>query len=161
MTERFVRDQNISRFEALLETETDGEKRELLHGLLIEEEDRITSPLEHLQRLEVFIEHLAIVIGRQKRVIADLVAEGRDERRARLLLMQLNRTQSLFRYRRRLLDASAPSSPEAASPLGEKAVSRAFQIGGDGGNRTLTAKGQRILRRPERPSWTIWNGHAG
>lgn len=145
MTEQFVRDQNISRFEALLESETNGEKRELLHGLLIEEEQRIASKFERLERLEFFIERIAIRIAKQKRMIATMVAEGRNERDARLMLGQLNRTQTLFRHRRRLLDEAAKTSPDAASASGSKAVASALQNGGDGGNRTLTAKGQRIL----------------
>jgi hypothetical protein len=118
MTQRFVRDQNIGRLEALLKSEIDGEKRELLHGLLIEEQDRIASSQKRLQRLEVFIGRLAYLIARQKRLIAEMVDDGRDERRARLLLSQLNRTQTMFRHRRRLLDASEPISPQSESPVG-------------------------------------------
>ena len=161
MSERFVRDQNISRFRALLETETDGEKRELLHALLIREEDRIGSLVERLEHLNAFIGRLAVLTARQKRAIADLVSDGRDERLARLMLVQLNRTHALFSHRRQVLGRDLTASLGPAPGQIEGVVTLPVQPGGDGGNRTVSAKGQRILKRPERSSWTIWNGHAG
>lgn len=155
MTERFVRDQNIIRFEGLLEGETDGDKRELLHALLIQEGDRIGSSFERLERLGAFIERLAILIARQKRVIADLVAKGRDERRARLLLVHLNRTHTLFRHRRQALGRSVMASFDPTSAKTEHVALFSRQSGADGGTRAPAAKAQRVssplqLRVPPR-----------
>jgi hypothetical protein len=41
--ERFIRKANIAKFNELLKTETDLAKRELLQGLLTEEEDKMAA----------------------------------------------------------------------------------------------------------------------
>ncbi len=106
--DRTTQEHIVERCLDFLARETDPARREALHGLLVEEEDRFGARRERLPQLEGFIARGEERIGRQREFVASLAASGLDTGSAEVVLANLLRPQSLFRdYRGQLLEGLA------------------------------------------------------
>jgi hypothetical protein len=100
--DRFVHEQNLARFAEMLRVERDPARRAILQDLLIQEEERLGSVLERLDRAEAHIAEGRRRIERQRELVAALTSGGAAGE-AEQLLESFIRTQSaLEAYRRRL-----------------------------------------------------------
>lgn len=100
----FVHDQNLTHYVDLLEFETDAIKRETLHTLLIEEENRFGSWRARVDQTELLIARARAGVRSQEDIIAKLEADGGDATTARQLLRNMGDTLDLFVQFRRAMN---------------------------------------------------------
>jgi hypothetical protein len=94
--QRFVGEQNISRFVDQLRRESKAVRQDTLKRLLIEEENRFAAAVERLQIVDRNIVDGAARIASQARVVSQLKSNGRDAREAERTLQNFEMIQGLF-----------------------------------------------------------------
>ncbi len=100
----FVVKENIIRFRAQLNGETDPAVRAALHKLLVEEEHKLGINLEHLADIDREISEGRKRIARQRAMVERLDGDGRDAGPAKALLGSFMETQAMYvRHRQRLM----------------------------------------------------------
>ena len=115
---RFVADQNVSRFEDRLRSESDSAKRYLLRTLLIEEEDRFAAGSERLQMAERHIEACNVHISKQKVLLQRLNGTGDPAqlREAKRLLINLLELRDIYESVRQVSDEVCRNRLMSAAP---------------------------------------------
>jgi fructose-bisphosphate aldolase class 1 len=107
--QRFVSEQNISRFVDQLRRESKAVRQNTLKRLLIEEENRFAAAAERLQVVDKNIVDGAARIASQARVVSRLKSNGHDAREAERTLQNFEMIQGLFiSYRTRFCRAAEP-----------------------------------------------------
>src|SRR5271166_821105 len=101
--DRFASDGNISCFADQLRYETIPARQEMLKRLLIEEENLFGATQDRLRMVERKIADGADVIARQRRLIAEIKANGGDPGRAERVLRTIETIQNLFEGFRALI----------------------------------------------------------
>jgi hypothetical protein len=84
--EKFVARENIRHFCDRLETETDATVRPFLHGLLVQEEDKLGYNSEALREVENYIARAKGHLNRQQALLASTERDGHDTTQALALL---------------------------------------------------------------------------
>lgn len=97
-TERFVRDENIRRYENEIRTEADATRRSVLLRLLVEEENRLGWSHEQLAIAEQRITSLNKSVERQLALIDRMAEDGQDTTAAKDLLLTLRQLLALHRW---------------------------------------------------------------
>jgi len=105
-TERFIRDQNLDRFTALIEATEDGGLRDMLCRLAVEEEDRYGTLLERLAKAD----ELIVRAEARVQLLTQLFQDHAAPERAALhdgILANVAAALAMFRdYRRTLVEAA-------------------------------------------------------
>jgi len=103
--DRFVHDQNLTRYIDLHETVTDPTKLAQIEKLLIEEEDRFGSVSERLNEADRLIHDGHGRVRRHRALVAHLDAIGHDTKRAGAVLASMSRLlEIMYQYRQTLSD---------------------------------------------------------
>jgi hypothetical protein len=101
--QRFISEQNISRFADQLRRESNAVRRDTLKRLLIEEEDRFGANVEWLHMIERYIAVWTAEIVRQTGVVSELKSNGDDANDAESILQTYVKIKDLFTsYRARI-----------------------------------------------------------
>jgi hypothetical protein len=102
----FVVQQNVRRLADQLRSETDATRRARLHGLLVEEEDRLGFTIDRLEELDRAIAESVTRVEFQRQKISNLQNCGCDLSAAKAVLRNMEEIQSIYRqYRLMLLQA--------------------------------------------------------
>ncbi len=101
--QRFLHFQNLARFVEALEHETDPAKRDVLQQLLLEEENRFGDSRERLEQTDTLIARGRERIRQQRALVASLGCDGKGIETAKIGLLNLMRTQSIFEGFRQVL----------------------------------------------------------
>jgi hypothetical protein len=99
-TENFVCKENVALLRRGLETEIDPARRSVVMQLLLAEETKLGSKLEHLGDVEQYIARCQELIFRQEVLVHQMEGNGGDTSQARALLMTLTQTLALHEHRR-------------------------------------------------------------
>jgi len=103
--QKFASDQNVARFVGALQTEIDPTRRTSLRSLLLEEENRLGSSLEQLDKADRYIGECQVRISRLVTLIGKLQADGHDPRPSERLLKNMTELhQLLVSYRLIVVD---------------------------------------------------------
>jgi hypothetical protein len=105
--DRFIARENIKHFRDLLWSTVDPGERARVHGLLVEEEDKLGRDLELLAEIEAHIADGNRRIAAQRTRVSTMEQSGhQDVDRARILLDGMTESLGLFaRYRAYIADA--------------------------------------------------------
>lgn len=124
--ERFVAEENVSRFVDRLRTECDPGHRSTLQRLLIEEESKFSALSERLEIVQRHIEDGTDRLEKQKSLLAGMTREGRETRAAEAALERSEELLELLQfYRRHLmnaLDTDDLISPDKVHALRETGI---------------------------------------
>jgi hypothetical protein len=105
-TQRFIAEENVSRFVALLHSEGNPNARSTLQRLLIEEESRFGELSEQLEVVQRQIDDSVDRVEKQKVRLVDMAHHGQDARAAELTLqISQELLELLHSHRKRLRDA--------------------------------------------------------
>jgi hypothetical protein len=104
--QKFASDQNVTRFVSALQTEADPMRRNSLRSLLLEEENRLGSSLEQLDKADRYLGEFQAHISRLLTLIGKLRADGHDASPPERLLNNMTELHQLFvSYRQIVVDA--------------------------------------------------------
>lgn len=98
--------QNIGRFHDLLLLEADATKTAKLQKLLTEEEDRLASRSDAIERIGRYIDDCDKRIKSQRALVAAWEREGRDASSAKVLLERLVKILAMYRQYRQTISAA-------------------------------------------------------
>ncbi len=106
--QRFLHFQNLARFVEALEHEPDPAKRDVLQQLLLEEENRFGDSRERSEQTDTLIARGRERIRQQRALVDRLGCDGKGVETAKIGLLNLLRTQSIFEgFRQVLVDGGA------------------------------------------------------
>lgn len=116
-TERFVRDENIRRYENEIRTEVDATRRSILLRLLVEEENKLGWNREQLVLAEQRIASLDKCVERQLALIDRMTEDGQDTTAAKDLLITLRQLLALHRWYHDKIVENLNGFPAVVRPL--------------------------------------------
>jgi hypothetical protein len=103
--ERFVHDQNLTRYLDQLQCETDSAKRGQLRRLLVEEIDRFGAHSDRLNETDRLAARCMARLDEQRTRVARLRADGHDAESSESLLANLSQTLEVIEgHRQTILD---------------------------------------------------------
>jgi|SRR5262245_39343178 len=108
--DKFVARENIRHFFDRLERETDPTARSLLHGLLVQEEDKLGHNCETLREIENHITHAREHVARQQAFLASIERNGHDTSQALALLNAYGETLLAFQNLREKISTKLQQS---------------------------------------------------
>jgi len=101
--QKFASDQNVIRFVSALQTEPDLARRTSLRSLLLEEENRLGSNLEQLDKADRYIGEFQVQISRLVTLIGKLRGDGHDSSAPERLLKNMTELHQLFASNRQIV----------------------------------------------------------
>lgn len=104
--DQFVVRENVKHFRRELENGADEQRRAMLVGLLVEEENHLGLTREQLSRLDRHIERLSEIMARQVELIDNLNSLNAPTERAQIMLATLNDLMAAYIAHRQKISAA-------------------------------------------------------